>query len=244
MEQVVLMPGYLAPPAGFRVLAKALSGFDVSELERFPTAPQAYQEWRARVPRNAHLVAFAEASWAAIHLAAESEARSLSVFGPIVRVDAALEARLRALKTAHATGFAAFVEAAKPWFFGAYFLEHGQEPIAAWAEGLADLDLGQWIGGMLELPDGRKALRLLRCPVLVGIGAEDVFTPSRYAQEVVDWVPANERGLGAVRVSLEGCGHLAPWENPVEAASLVEGFIRGAGSLGGEAPVWDDSRWG
>ncbi|PZA08458.1 hypothetical protein EWH23_04515 [Meiothermus sp. PNK-Is4] len=233
------MPGYLAPPAGFRGLARALSRFDVSELERYPTALQAYQAWRARVPRHAHLVAFAEASWAAIHLAAESEARSLSVFSPIVRVDAALEARLRALRTAHATGLAAFVEAAKPWFFGAYFLEYGQQPIAAWAEGLAGLDVGQWIGGMLELPDGRKAVRRLRGPVLVGVGAEDVFTPSRYAQEVADWVPANERGLGAVRVSLEGCGHLAPWENPAEAASLVEGFIQGAGLSGGEAPVWD-----
>lgn len=232
------MPGYLAPPAGLRALAEALSGFGVGELERYPTAPQAYQEWRARVPRNAHLIAFAEASWAAVRIAAENEAKSLCAFSPILRVDAALEARLRALETAHNTGLAALVEAAKPWFFGAYFLEHGQEPMAAWAEGLANLDVGQWIRGMLELPDGRKVLRQLRCPVLVGIGAEDVFTPPRYAQEVVDWVPTNERGLGAVRVSLEGCGHLALWENPAEATSLVEGFIQGSGSWGGEALAW------
>lgn len=232
------MPGYLAPPAGFGLLAGVLPGFEVSELERHPTAPQAYREWRARVPRGAHLVAFAEASWAAARIAAEAEAKSLTVFGPVVRVDAALEARLRALRTAHRAGLEVFVEAAKPWFFGPYFLEHGQEPILAWAEGLAELDLGRWLEGMLELPDGRKALRLLSYPVLVGVGAEDVFTPPRYAQEVVDWVPANERGLGAVRVSLEG-GHLAPWESPAEAASLVEGFLRRSGSLGGEAPAWD-----
>lgn len=240
METAVLLTGYLAPPAGFRALAAALPGYHSLEPPRLAHPARAFELWRSTVPEAAHLVAFAEAAWSAAQLAAEKKAKSLVLFSPIVRADPALEARLRPLQTALRGGLETFAEAAKPWLFGPFLLEHGQEVMAAWAEGLADLDLAVWLEALLALPDGRKHLRQLLCPVLVVLGAEDVFAGLRYGQEVVEWTPVNQNGLGAVRVSLEGCGHLVPWENPEEAVSLVGGFLKQAEGVAGEAPVWGD----
>lgn len=239
MERVVFFPGYLTPPAGFRGLAQALAGYQALELERQANPLEALATWMRQTPPAAHLVAFAEAGWAAVQVAAQTKAKSLVLFSPVIRVDAALEARLGALEMAHRYGF--FAQAAKPWMFGSFFLEQGQEAIEVWTEGLAQLQLQPWLESMLALPDGRKHLRRLECPVLVVLGAEDAFSPLRYGQEVVEWVPLNSNGLGAVRVSLEGCGHLAAWENPLESANLTEGFIRRPGGLLEDVPDWGET---
>jgi len=238
VETTALLCGYLAPPAGFQPLAKALSAHHPLELPRLARPKEALEAWRSAVPEGAHLVAFAEAAWSAVQLAAEKQAKSLVLFSPIVRSDAALRARLESLQTALRGGLETFAQAAQPWLLGPFLLEHGQEAVAAWTQGLSELDLGGWLEALLALPDGRKHLRRLSCPVLVVLGAEDVFTPLRYGQEVVEWTPANPSGLGAVRVSLEGCGHLVPWENPEEAASLVEGFLERAEGVKGGDLVW------
>ena len=238
MDTVVFLPGYLAPPAGFRSLARALLGHQTLELDRYASPATALERWRGQIPPKAHIVTFSEAAWAGVQLAAESQAQSLTVFSPVLRSDAALQSRLSALQVAQASGH--FVQAATPWLFGAFFLEQGQEAIGYWAEELQTLAVGEWLEALHSLGDGRKPLRRLECPVLVIAGAEDAFTPLRYAQEVVDWTPLNANGLGAVRVSMEGCGHLAPWENPLEAANLLEGFVTRADSINGESPVLDE----
>jgi len=219
-------------------MAEGLPEYRALEPPRMSRPEQAFELWRSAVPEGAHIVAFAEAAWSAAGLAAEKKAQSLVLFSPIVRVDAALEARLKPLQTALKSGLETLTEAAKPWFFGPFLLEQGQAAIEAWGEGLAELDVAGWLEALHTLPDGRKNLRRLECPVLVVLGAEDVFTPLRYGQELVEWTPTNANGLGAVRVSLEGCGHLAAWENPEEAANLVEGFLEEAKGVRGNAPVW------
>lgn len=236
VEKVLLLPGLLAPPAGFRSLREGLEGFGCLELAPRATPSEQLETWRAEVPPGAHIVAFAEASWAGTQLAAHSQARSLTLLSPILRVDAALRARLGALEEARRRGLEAFITAARPWLFGPVLLEHGQEAIAAWAEGLREGDLERWLRDLSKLPDGRKALRLLRCPVLVVIGAEDVFTPSRYAQEVVEWVPDQR----AMRVSLEATGHLAPWENPAETLAVLSAFLHDAEGFLQGPPSWHD----
>lgn len=230
VETVVFLPGYLSPPAGFRSLREALANTQTLEPERLASPQKGLEIWREQTPQGSHIVAFAEAAWAASQIAADTSAKSLTLFSPLLRCDAALEARLKALQTALHASNAVFIEAAAPWLFGPHFLEYGQEAIEVWGDEVKTLDAAAWLESLSSLPDGRKNLRRLACPVLVIAGAEDVFTPLRYAQEVVEWVPMNQNGLGAVRVSLESCGHLAPWENPLEAANLVQGFVAG--------PVW------
>lgn len=236
METVVLLPGLLAPPAGFRWLREGLEGFVCLELPPCATPAEQLEAWSGGLPPEAHIVAFAEAGWAGVQLAVRGQVRSLTLLSPILRVDAALRARLDALEEARRRGLEAFATAAKPWLFGPMLLEHGQEAIAAWTEGLREEELERWLGAMPALPDGRKALRRLRCPVLVLIGAEDVFTPARYAQEVVEWVPDQR----AMRVSLEAGGHLAPWENPGETLALLSAFMRDAEAFLQRPPSWHD----
>jgi pimeloyl-ACP methyl ester carboxylesterase len=236
VETVVFLPGLLVPPAGFRWLREGLEGFGCRELPPRATPSEGLEAWRAELPPGAHVVAFAEASWAGVQLAVHGQARSLTLLSPILRVDAALRARLEALEAARSGGLEAFVTAARPWLFGPVLLEHGQEAIAAWAEGLRAGDLERWLRALSDLPDGRSALRLLRCPVLVVIGAEDVFTPSRYAQKVVEWVPEQR----ALRVSLEATGHLAPWENPGETLAVLSAFLRDAEGFLRGPPGWHD----
>ena len=222
MDAVVFLPGYLAPPAGFSALREAFSGFELLEAVPRPTPREAEEAWRERIPRGAHLVAFSEAALTAVRLAPEVGARSLVLFSPIVRADDPLLARLRALALAlELGGREAFVTAAAPWFFGSLLLSRGRAQIEAWAGGLAERDLGAWLEGLAGLGDQRKWLRRLDLPVLVAVGAEDVFTPMRYGHEVTEWVPE----LRGMLVTVEGSGHFAPWENPGEAGSVARGFV-------------------
>ena len=222
METIVFLPGYLSPPAGFAAFKEAFAGYRFLEAEPQPTPSRAEEAWRGRIPEGAHLVAFSEAAVPAVRLAPEVGARSLVLFSPYFRADDALLARLRALEVAlELGGREAFVVAAAPWFFGSLLLARGRAQIEAWAEGLAERDLGAWVRGVRALGDARKWLRLLKAPVLVAVGAEDVFTPMRYGHEVTEWVPE----LKGMLVTVEGAGHFAPWENPPEATALAKGFI-------------------
>ncbi len=222
METVVFLPGYLSPPAGFSAFREAFSGYRLLEAEPCPTPDEAADAWRGRVPPGAHLVAFSEAAIAAVAIAPEVEARSLVLFSPFFRADAALVARVSALTLAHRLGgAAAFAEAAAPWFFGSLLLDRGRAQIAAWAGGLSKKDLPAWLEGLAGLGDRRRAIRRLAAPVLVAVGAEDVFTPLRYGHEVTEWVP-EQRGM---LVTVEGAGHFAPWENLAEASRLARGFV-------------------
>ncbi len=222
MDTVVFLPGYLSPPAGFAAFQEAFSGYRLLEAEPHPTPKEAEEVWKERIPEGAHLVAFSEAALPAVRLAPEVGAKSLVLFSPYFRVDDALLARLRAIGQALTLGgLEAFATAAAPWFFGALLLSRGQAQLAAWKEGLKGRDLAAWLEATRGMRDERKWLRRLRVPVLVAIGAEDVFTPMRYGHEVTEWVPE----LKGMLVTIEGAGHFAPWENPAEAAALARGFI-------------------
>jgi len=222
VETVVFLPGYLSPPAGFSAYREVFSRYRLLEADPQPDPGVAAQVWRRRIPRGAHLVAFSEATIAAVALAPEVEASSLVLFSPFFRADAALVARVKALSVAHRLGGAdAFAEAAAPWFFGSLLLDRGQAQIAAWAEGLGERDLAAWLAAVGGLGDRRRDLRKLTAPVLVAVGTEDVFTPMRYGHEVTEWVP-EQRGM---LVTVEGAGHFAPWENLAEASRLAHGFV-------------------
>ncbi len=222
METLVFFPGYLSPPAGFSGFREAFSGYRLLEAEPRPDPLAAADAWAERLPEGAHIVAFSEAAIPAVRLAAEKHAKTLVLFSPVVRRDDALTWRLKALLQAlELGGVEAFFTAAAPWFLGSLLLSRGRAQLEAWKAGLENRDLSAWLGAMLDLRDERKWLRTLNLPVLVAVGAEDVFTPMRYGHEVTEWVPE----LKGMLVTVEGAGHLVPWENPTEAAAVARGFI-------------------
>lgn len=63
--------------------------------------------------------------------------------------------------------------------------------------------------------DSRPDLRRIAVPTLVAVGAEDALTPPALAEEMAAAIP------GATLASIEGCGHLAPMEDPVATNRLL-----------------------
>lgn len=237
VETVVFLPGYLSPPSGFSPLAQGLEGLEPLEAPRQAEPGRQFEAWRDQIPSGAHLVAFSEASLAAVRLAPAVGAKSLVLFSPFFRVDGALRARLEAMQAAlRLGGHEAFVAVAKPWLFGSLLLDRGQAQLSIWADGLRSLALGDWLGGLLALRDERKWIRALSVPTLVVVGAEDAFTPMRYGHEVTEWVP-EQRGM---LVTVDGAGHFSPWENPGEASAMVRGFISRADAFEAGPPEWQE----
>jgi pimeloyl-ACP methyl ester carboxylesterase len=223
VETIAYLPGYLSPASGFRMLAERLEGYTHVELERHPTPDRQHAAWARQLPAGAHLVTSFEAGLAAVRLAAELGAASLTWFSPYARVDAALAARAQALAWAlDAAGVEGFVQVARPLLFGSLILDRGQELIEAWRAGLDAEGLRAWTRSLGGLGDERKWLRTLQgVPVMTVVGAEDAFAPMRYAHEVTEWVP----DLKGILVTLDGAGHFSFWENPREAVSVARGFI-------------------
>ncbi len=204
-------------------MAGKLDGYQAVHLEPAPTPAEQLEVWRDGLPVGAHLVASFEAGLAAVKLAVEKEARSLVWFSPYSRVDASLQARLRALGWAlEKGGVDGFVRVGAPLLFGSLMLDRGEELIEAWSAGLQKEGLEAWVRSLLEVGDERKWLRTLKeQPVMAVVGSEDVFTPMRYAHDVTEWIPE----LHGILVTLEGAGHFSFWENPREAVSISRGFI-------------------
>jgi len=223
VETIAYLPGYLSPPGGFRVLAEHLKNYEHLKLERIPDPQAQLATWGRSLPEGAHLVASFEAGLAAVRLATETNARSITWFSPYARADSALKARVRALAWAlERGGVEGFVEVARPLLFGSLMIERGEELISAWRQGLELEGLRDWTGALLELRDERRWLRTLQdLPLMSVVGAEDVFAPMRYAHEVTEWVP----DLKGILVTLDGAGHFSFWENPREAVSIARGFI-------------------
>jgi pimeloyl-ACP methyl ester carboxylesterase len=71
--------------------------------------------------------------------------------------------------------------------------------------------------GMAERPDMSASLAEIKCPTLVMVGQEDVFSPPDGMRQMAAAIP------GASFVEISSGGHMAPLENPTEAnAALTE----------------------
>ncbi len=72
---------------------------------------------------------------------------------------------------------------------------------------------------ILNRPDSRPDLGLIRVPTLVAVGEADQLTPRDRAEEIASGIP------GAVLRILEGCGHLPPMEQPVLTSALLRAWL-------------------
>lgn len=198
MGEVRLFLGLLAPPAG------------LSFLEGLPSE------------EGLHLVAFAEGALAALQVAFREGARSLVLLSPVLRKDALLAAKLAALRFAlECGGVEGFARVGRALFFGPRSVG-SEEIFAAWKEGLSEEGVGAWLALLEGMGDERRWLRGTEARVLVVQGALDAFTPPLYGQEAVDFAKGE-----ALRFTVEGAGHLVPWEAPEEVLDLVRDFLSG-----------------
>jgi pimeloyl-ACP methyl ester carboxylesterase len=68
-------------------------------------------------------------------------------------------------------------------------------------------------------PDSRPGLGAVAVPTLVLVGAEDILTPVREAEEIAAAIPA------ATLVTIPGCGHLATLESPDTVTDALERWL-------------------
>ncbi|MFK4872390.1 alpha/beta fold hydrolase [Novosphingobium sp. ZW T3_23] len=75
------------------------------------------------------------------------------------------------------------------------------------------------INALLGRPDANAALAAVRCPVLVGVGSEDAWSPPAQHEEIVAALP------GAVYQVFEGSGHMAPMESPEAVTEALKQWM-------------------
>jgi pimeloyl-ACP methyl ester carboxylesterase len=75
---------------------------------------------------------------------------------------------------------------------------------------------------IMNRPDSRPDLAMIRCPTLVLVGAEDAVTPPEHAAEICDAVP------GARLEVIAGAGHLSTLEQPGAVAGVLGDWLTGA----------------
>lgn len=71
------------------------------------------------------------------------------------------------------------------------------------------------IGALLSRPDARPGLSAIRCPVLVGVGRQDAWSPPDQHRELAALIP------GARLAIIEEAGHFAPAERPDAVAEAM-----------------------
>ncbi|GLV47667.1 alpha/beta hydrolase [Thermus sp. LT1-2-5] len=198
MGAIRVFPGLLAPPAGLDFL------LDLPSEE------------------GLHLVAFAEGALEALKTAFREGARSLVLLSPILRKDALLAAKLKALRFGlERGGIAGFATIGRALFFGPG-AAGSEEIFAVWQGSLSEERVRAWLEGLEGLGDERRWLRGTEARVLVVQGALDAFTPPHHGHEAADFAKGE-----ALRFSVEGAGHFAPWEAWEEVRSLVADFLLG-----------------
>ncbi len=69
-------------------------------------------------------------------------------------------------------------------------------------------------------------LRLIACPTLVIVGANDVLTPPDLAEEIAEGIS------GAELCVIDDCGHLSAIEQPGAVNDAIASFLQSAGLTG------------
>jgi pimeloyl-ACP methyl ester carboxylesterase len=73
--------------------------------------------------------------------------------------------------------------------------------------------------GMAERPDSVETLKTINVPTLIVTGDEDILTGANEAQLMHRHISGSQ-----LRV-IAKAGHYSPWEQPVEATTLLRQFL-------------------
>jgi pimeloyl-ACP methyl ester carboxylesterase len=114
------------------------------------------------------------------------------------------------------------VDAMLPKLFSKRTLEERPErvaPLRAVMEATTPRGIAGALRGMAKRPDRRADLVAIKVPTLVLVGEEDVITPPAEAKAMAEALP------NARLEVIPGAGHMAPFENPAVANSVILQFL-------------------
>jgi len=153
--------------------------------------------------------------------------RSLVLLSTWARSDAWFVAQMRnwqVIRRAHADDEDAFLRALEPWILSPATFDNPPllaEVRAMWDADLPDQPFEGWIRQCEAdiAHDAADRLGPVGAPALVLVGDDDICTPLRYAEELVDLLP------DARLVTMPDAGHCAVFERPVAVADAVAAFL-------------------
>lgn len=81
------------------------------------------------------------------------------------------------------------------------------------------------ITALLNRPDARARLSHISCPVLIGVGEFDRWSPPKQHEEIAAAIPH------ADYIIFPDCGHMAPMEAPEAVSDALKQWMRGSRSV-------------
>ena len=93
------------------------------------------------------------------------------------------------------------------------------EDILAMIERQTPATFAAQIQALLDRPDGRAALKQLRCPALFACGRQDEWSLLSRHEEMQALCP------GSDLVVIEDCGHMSPMEQPAAVSRILADFM-------------------
>lgn len=114
------------------------------------------------------------------------------------------------------------VEAMMPRLFSRWTIENDPARVAPMRD-LMESNTARGVVGALRAmasrPDRRSLLSEIRLPTLVLVGEDDAITPPQASQEMADAIPGSRLEV------IPRAGHLAPYERPAIANSVILRFL-------------------
>ncbi|MEO8244058.1 MAG: 3-oxoadipate enol-lactonase [bacterium] len=155
-------------------------------------------------------------------LAAPDRVTGLIVSNAAARMGTA-EAWQARIATIEADGLAAIADTIMERWFAAPF--RARPEFLIWRTLFLHTDVPGYIATCraLAAADLRAEVPRIACPVLMLTGSEDLGTPPSLVHETAALIP------GAQVALLEGSGHIPAIDAPTKVATLITGFVGGAG---------------
>jgi pimeloyl-ACP methyl ester carboxylesterase len=92
-------------------------------------------------------------------------------------------------------------------------------PLNAMVERRAPASFRNQVMALLNRPDARPVLATIGCPTLVLCGRDDSWSPLAQHEEITAAI------RGSVLAVIDRCGHMAPYERPVEVTRELERWL-------------------
>ena len=106
-----------------------------------------------------------------------------------------------------------------PMVAPAHFLGPLKDALYAMVERMTPDIHRRQIAALLNRPDARPLLGGIHIPALVGVGAEDAWSPPAQNRAIADAIP------GARFALFEGSGHMAPLEAPEAVSAAIAQWL-------------------
>lgn len=162
-------------------------------------------------------------------LAATKRINSVVTIDSLLSVDPILKTILLSWKVALVSGGPGLrFDVATPWVWGYRFINEHLEDVLAFrnlAEHADAVAIASLIDGAAEFDSAREQWSRYKGRSLAIVGEDDLLTPPRYSQEIVDYAFD-----GRLEV-LPEAGHAAPIERPAAVAELIKSFYKELGGV-------------